>query len=152
MEYKGEIKSYRLKKKKKVNVKAFLLWYLGVVISFVPIFLDVIVFLSENDRITEEYWIEICLKGDVLWILATLIVLTVIDYFSDNRRKKGFELACAIVGMIMWGVVSAVWIIFKYIYTEDYKRNFPVAVTLIVIGITLTCCTPLQVKTMEVKG
>ena len=39
-----------------------------------------------------------------------------------------------------------------YKYTEDYKRNFPVAVTLIVIGITLTCCTPLQVKTMEVKG
>lgn len=151
--YNGKIESYSVKKKKKVNFKSFFLWYLGIVISFFPIFADMIVFKSKNEQFTEEYWIGVCLRGDILWILATVIILTIIDYFSDNNEtKKGFKLGCAIIGAVMWGVVFAIWIIFKYIYAADYEKDFPVVITLIVAGFTLTFCSPLQVKMMEVKG
>lgn len=149
--YNGEIKSYRIKKKNKANWKLLLLWYTGIVVSFLPIFVDILVFLSQNDKITRKYWTEVCLKGDILWILATIIVLTVIDYISEDGRKRGIKKVCAVVATIMWGVVFAVWVVFKYIYAENHENNLPVATTLIIAGITLTCCSPLQVKKMEVK-
>lgn len=150
--YNGRIESYSVKKKKKVNFKSFFLWYLGIVISFLPIFIDMVVFKAKNEQFTKEYWIGVCLRGDVLWILATVIILTIIDYFSDNNEKKGFKLGFAITGAVMWGVVFAIWIVFKYIYTVDYEKDFPIVITLIVVGVTVTLCSPLQVKTMEVKG
>lgn len=150
--YSGKIERCSIKKKRKTNIKALLLWYLGIVISFLPIFLDMMVFLSEHDQVTKEYWIRACLKGDILWILATIIVLTVIDYFGDERKKSGYRLLLAIIGIVIWGIVFAVWAIFKYVYAADYEKDLPVVITLIATGITLTCCSPLQVKIMEVKG
>lgn len=149
--YNGKIESKTVIKKKKTNVKAFILWYVGIVISFLPVFLDGLIYLSEHDRFTERYWMGVCLKGDVLWILATIIVLTVIDYFSDGGRKRGYKLGFAIAGIVMWGIVFAVWIVFKYIYAADYEGIGPIVITLIAAGITLTCCTPLQVKLMEAR-
>lgn len=150
--YNGKIESETVRKKRNVNIKSFVLWYIGIVISFLPIFLDIMVFLSKHDRLTKKYWTGVCLKGDVLWILATVIVLTVIDYFSDGARKKGYKLKFAIAGIIMWGIVCAIWMVFKYVYAADYEGDWPIVVTLIVAGLTLTCCTPLQVKLMEGRG
>lgn len=149
--YNGKIESKTFKKKKKIDIRSFVLWYIGIVFSFLPIFFDMIVFLSDHERVTKEYWTGVCLKGDILWILATVIVLTVVDYFSDGKKKKGYKVRFAVAGIIMWGIVFGFWIVFKYVYATDFKGDWPIAITLIVAGFTLTCCTPLQVKLMEVR-
>lgn len=151
MIYNGKIKRRRIKKKKKINVKSLFLWYLGIVISFLPILIDMFVYLSENKNFTKQYWIGVCLRGDVLWILATIIILTSIDYFSNVEKKGSIKLVCAILGMVLWGIVFAIWSVFKYIYAVDYERNFPIIVTFVVAAITLMCCSPLQIKVEEVK-
>lgn len=151
MMYNGKIERCSIKKKKKINIKSLLLWYLGIVISFLPILIDMIVYLSKNENFTKQYWIGVCLRGDVLWILATIIILTAIDYFSNDEKKGTLKLVCAIIGMVLWGVVFAIWSVFKYIYTVDYERNFPIIVTFVVSAITLMCCSPLQIKIEEVK-
>lgn len=152
MIYNGKIERYNIRKKKKINIKSLLLWYLGIVISFLPILIDMFVYLSKSENFTKQYWIGICLRGDVLWILATIIILTSIDYFSDDEKKGTLKLVCAILGMVLWGVVFVIWVVFKYIYAVDYERDFPIIVTFVIAAITLMCCSPLQIKIEEVKG
>lgn len=146
--YKGVINRQRVKKKQTINLKSLFLWYVGIVISFFPIIIDMFVYLANHSCFDLEYWVRICLKGDVLWVIATIIVLTSIDYQSDeDERKKGtLQSVCAIVSLILWGVAFAVWIVFKYIYPANYDYSFPIYVTVFLTAVTLIFCSPLQVK------
>lgn len=151
--YNGKIARVEKKGKIKINFKSLLLWYLGIIVSFLPIIIDMFVYLSTNSKFNQKYWIEICLRGDLLWILATIIILTLIDYLSNEKaREKGrLKSVCAIVSLILWGVVFVIWCVFKYIYPENYEGQFPISVTIVLASVTLFCCSPLQVKIVEVE-
>lgn len=149
--YNGEIKRKSIKKKETIDWKSLLLWYTGIIISFLPIIVDMCVHLSNHQYFTQEYWINVCLKGDLLWILATIIVLTIIDYVGGNTKKEGFKLICIIVGIVLWGISFAIWCIFKYVYPKDYNGQIPITITLVIGGLTLLFCSPLQIKKVEVK-
>ncbi len=149
--YEGKIEKYITKKKKRINIKSLFLWYLGIVISFLPILVDMLVYLSKHKNFSNKYWLSICLKGDVLWILATIIVLTLIDYYGNEEKRGQFKSVCAICGIVTWGVVFAIWTVFKYIYDTKYEGNIPVVVTAIVAVVTLSFCSPLQIKKEEVR-
>lgn len=151
--YNGNIKRRTIKKKSEINFGALFMWYLGIVVSFLPIIIDMCVYLAKNTKLNMQYWINTCLKGDLLWILATIIVLTIIDYLGNESEKvnKGYKSLFSKVGMVLWGVVFAMWTVFKYVFPTDYTRKWPIAVTLIFAAITLIICTPLQVKIVEVE-
>ena len=147
--YTGTIKRRRKKKKTAINIRSIALWYAGILVSFTPVAIDVVAYLAK-DTLNRSYWVKVCLRGDILWILATIIVLTVIDYVSDNGNRNGIlQRICAVFAIVMWGIVFGLWILFKYVYPADYDKDLPVILTLIVAAVTILCCSPLQVKEAE---
>lgn len=149
--YNGQIKRKNVKRKKTIDWKSLLLWYTGIIISFLPIIVDMCVYLAKHHTFAQKYWINLCLKGDLLWILATIIVLTILDCIGANAEKKGFRLVCIIIGIILWGISFVIWCVFKYIYPENYNGEVPVIITLVIGGLTLLFCSPLQIRKVEGK-
>ena len=149
-QYDGEVK--RVKKKKKTGMpfdfKSLGIWYVGVIISFIPVFIDMLVYMADNGEITVSYWISACIHGDILWIISTIIVLSVIDHITDVKDKNNGLL---IAGLVLWGLVSTIWGIFKYRFPSSYDRIFPLHLTIIILVISLIICTALQIKTLKVS-
>lgn len=149
--YTGQIKKHNKKKKAKINWKSLIIWYIGIILSFLPILVDMCVYLSKHDSFELEYWINVCLKGDLLWIFATILILTIIDYAANGNKTSGFKNVCMISGVILWGLTFGLWLLFKYVYPEDYNGLFPIIMTAIFGGVALIVCSPLQIKKVEVK-
>lgn len=148
--YNGKIERHRREKKNIMNIRELILWYVGILISLVPVLIDVLAYLGNHDALGHDYWVTMCLRGDLLWVLATIIVVTLIDYISDTEAKRDtLRLVCAVIAALMWGLAFAMWIVFKYIYPSDYSRDIPIVLTVVVAIITLLCCSPLQVKEVE---
>lgn len=150
--YNGQIKITKTKFKKKLNWrelnwKSLLLWYIGILVSFLPIGIDIVALLPTHCCFGREYLIKLCLKGDLLWTFAVIIVLTIIDYVGENAKKKWGNLALisVIAGIILWGISSVLWCMFRYVY-QEYDGIFPIIISLVIGGLTLLFCSPLQIK------
>lgn len=153
--YNGQIKIIKTKYKQKLNWrelnwKSLFLWYIGILVSFFPIGIDVVARLPTHCFFWREYWVNLCLKGDLLWTFAVIVVLTIIDYVSENTKKKWgtLDLVFVIIGIILWGISSILWCLFRYVY-QGYDGIFPIVISLVIGGLALLFCSPLQVKKLR---
>ena len=142
--YNGNIKENKITitTNEQVHWKQLLIWYVGWVVSFIPVFTDVLVYLAKNDKLTLNYWISRCIHGDILWIIATIVILSVIDHLTDDKEQNTGML---IAGLILLVFVAIVWAIFKYLYPPTYTHLFPFVITCIAFVLSLVICTFLQI-------
>lgn len=145
--YNGKIKTKCRQKLswKELNWKSLFLWYIGILVSFLPIGIDIVALLPTHCCFGREYWIKLCSKGDLLWTFAIITVLTVMDYFSGNIKKGKCETLFCVTGIILWGISVAFCCVFRYVY-QEYDGIFPIVISLVIGGLTLLFCSPLQTK------
>lgn len=142
-------------KLKKISWKSLFWWYLGIMISLIPGFFEAIVYLADHEELDLEFWIKLSLRGDLLWVLATIMAISFIDYIISLRAKKtnftALKKVCLIVAGILWGVTFGIWIIFKYVYPSDFGRAIPVIITAALFAVTVLVCSPLHVEEVGEK-
>lgn len=148
--YDGKIKRNKRKVRRKhhTNWKLLIIWFISVLISFIPVFLDILVYTGNNATLTTSYWISACLHGDILWIIATILVLSIMDYITDVTNKNNELL---IVGIVLWGLITAIWVVFKYNFPDTYSGKLPILLTVFILLLSIPLCTFLQFKTVEVR-
>lgn len=134
-------------KKKRLNWKSLILWYVGIFVSFIPVFIEAIVYLASHDDLDWNFWIQLSLCGDLLWVLATIMAISVIDYIGETKTNfTVIKKVCVVVAVILWGCTCGVWVIFKYIYPSEFANTTPVIITAIFSAITVLVCSPLHVE------
>ena len=146
--YNGSVKavttSEKVKCKKYINWKAFCVWGIGLLVAIVPIFIDGVVYLKDHKNIDYLFLLQLCLKVDLLWIAATMLVTTIIDNFLSKDRSKAKWLP--IVGLLLWSCDLLLWAVFKYAYPENYSNSTPIILNLIFFGLSVLACTAIEIK------
>lgn len=154
MKYIGKIQRVEVIEKK--NRKHFdwlklIIWYIGVIISFVPVFIEALIYLASNTTLDKDFALKVCTKGDVLWILATLLILTLVECYIEADKIVGFKKWIGVLGVVVWGLCCAIWIIFKYIYPEDFKGSIVIWICGIIASLVIVICSTLQLGDVEVE-
>lgn len=136
--------------KLQVNWTKLIIWYIGVIVSFTPILVEVFIYLKDHMYLDMDFWFKICTKGDVLWILATLLVLTLVEYYVGDTKRSSCDNWMSVLGLLIWGVCCMIWIIFKYVYPEGFSGTVVLWSCGIIGILTLLVCTGLQSGNTEV--
>lgn len=158
MKYIGKVQRVEITEKK--NRKHFellklIIWYIGVIISFIPIFIEALIYLASHTTLDKEFALKVCTKGDVLWILATLLILTLVESYIETDKIVGFKKWIRVLGVVVWGLCCAIWIVFKYIYPESFPENFRGDIVFWICGtiasVVIVICSTLQLGVVEVE-
>ena len=138
--------------KRKIEWGKTIVWYVGVLVSFMPIFIEALVYLKNHPMIDENFFLQVCTKGDVLWILATLLILTVIEgYTGSITMESNINKWLLAAGSIMWGLCFAAWVVFKYIYPENFNGSIVLWICGCMGSLVLLICSVLQLGCTEVN-
>lgn len=154
MKYIGKIQRVEVTKKKSrkhFDWLKLIIWYIGVIISLVPIFIEALIYLASNTTLDKRFALKVCTKGDVLWILATLLILTLVECYIEADKMVGFKKWLGVLGVVAWGLCCAIWIVFKYIYPEDFKGNIVFWICGIIASVVIVICSTLQLGVVEVE-
>lgn len=153
MSYEGKVKKriYKKRAKIKIDFKSYLFWWGGIVISFFPVFIDILVHEAHKESFDKAYWSQLCLKGDILWILATILIMTVISYENDEHNSNIVN-NCSKVCTVLWGCACICWGIFKYEFPNDYIGNWPIIITCSLGVLVVLFCSPLQIRITNESG
>lgn len=154
MKYIGKIQRVEVTKKKSwkhFDWLKLIIWYIGVIISLVPIFIEALIYLASNATLDKSFALKVCTKGDVLWILATLLILTLVECYIEADKMVGFKKWLGVLGVVAWGLCCAIWIVFKYIYPEDFKGNIVFWICGIIASVVIVTCSTLQLGVVEVE-
>ena len=154
MKYIGKIQRVEVTKKKSrkhFDWLKLIIWYIGVIISLVPIFIEALRYLASNTTLDKRFALKVCTKGDVLWILATLLILTLVECYIEADKMVGFKKWLGVLGVVTWGLCCAIWIVFKYIYPEDFKGNIVFWICGIIASVVIVICSTLQLGVVEVE-
>lgn len=116
-----------------------------------PIFIEALIYLASNPALDKEFALKVCAKGDVLWILATLLILTLVECYIDAGKLAGFKKWVGVLGVVVWGVCCAIWIVFKYIYPEHYNGNIVFWICSVIGCVVIVICSTLQLGVVEVE-
>ena len=152
MAYKGTITKTYEDKDIKPDFMPLFVWVIGVVISLFPLFTDIIVHLSKGENLDKHFWLLMCLRGDLLCIMATMLVLTVMDIFKTYNEKKGrTETVLALLAMGLCCFLFAAWTLFKYVFPDSYDGDLPIVMVLVFAAISVIISSTLQIKLKEVN-
>ncbi|MDE7176858.1 MAG: hypothetical protein K2O59_03510 [Lachnospiraceae bacterium] len=154
MKYIGKIQRVEVtekKDRKHFDWLKLIIWYIGVIISFVPIFIEALIYLASNATLDKKFAMKVCTKGDVLWILATLLILTLVECYIEADKLVGFKKWIGVLGVVAWGLCCAIWIVFKYIYPENYNGNVVFWICGIIGSVVIVICSTLQLGVAEVE-
>lgn len=151
MVYSGKIVRKQEPKSVKTDFMPLVFWAIGVLFSFIPLFIDVCIFLKDHSSLTFDFWLKVCLRGDLLCIIATVLVLSIMESTTKHKSTKSKIDTIAIwIGMLLCMLMFAVWTIFKYDYPENYNGVFPVVITVIFFIVGFSISSRLQIRLLEV--
>lgn len=156
MAYRGKVQERTIiedtQQKRKISWVKVIIWYIGFLISFIPIFIDALVYLNDHRELDTPFFRYVCTKGDVLWILATLLILTVIEgCLNATVIENSFGKWFLIAGAVIWGICFAIWVVFKYIYPDGFDGDIVLWVNGIMVCVALIICSGLQMRYVEEK-
>ena len=152
MEYKGTIEKIQVKRDIRPNLMPLIVWYIGVFVSLFPLLLDMVVYCAKHGNLTRQFWINMCLRGDLICILATVLVMSVLESYVKKHKRKSSNLEdiLTLVGFVLCAFLFALWATFKYAFDEAYNGWMPIVLTVALAIPTLAICSGLQVKLSEV--
>lgn len=156
MAYNGNIEKtieYR-RRKLKFNFSGLFIWYLGIIVAFIPLWTDILVYLMNNTEINIIYFSKFCFKGDFLWIISTILILSLIEFILNDSRSKPIK-CFALIDFILLVISIISWVLFKYNWLGNSSSKpidiFFVYSFLVLFILTLIFCTPLQLEHKEVE-
>ena len=151
MVYSGKIERKQETKSVKTDFMPLVLWSFGVLFSFVPLFIDACYYLKDNSSLTFDFWTKVCLRGDLLCIIATVLILSIMEsYTKDKNAKSKMDTFFVLIGLFLCVLMFAVWTIFKYDYPDTYTGAFPFIITLVFFILGFSISSRLQIRLLEV--
>lgn len=127
------------------DLKQLSFWVLSVFFSALPIILDGGDYLLKNGNLDENFFCSLFTKGDILIIVATLSVMTVVDYlFNEQKPKKTFWKILVVFLIIFLGFIFWLWIKLYSISQGVYDDNIVRKMTGIFVVPALIICAVLQ--------
>ena len=127
------------------DFKQLLLWFLSVFFSMLPIVFDGFDYLLRNDNLGKDFFNSLFTKGDILAIVATLSVMTFVDYsFNERKPKKSFWKIFLVLLFIFWIFIFGLWMKLYSISQGVYDDNMVRKMTVIFVVPALIICAVLQ--------
>ena len=153
--YEGRIKETKkiTKGRYKINWVAFTIWLVSIILSFVPIYAHILVWLISNgsEQIpVREIIFECITKQDMLWVFSTVLLFSLMNAvvnYRTRRRKKGAMMVWGIIGIALFVFLEITWGIFKYVAVE--YAAWVVNLSIVLMIASLIVATPLQIDTIE---
>lgn len=110
-----------------------------------PIVFDGFDYLLRNDNLGKDFFDSLFTKGDILAIVATLSVMTFVDYlFNERKPKKSFWKIFLVLLFIFWIFIFGLWMKLYSISQGVYDDNMVRKVTVIFVVPALIICAVLQ--------
>ena len=92
------------------DLKQLSFWVLSVFFSALPVILDGGDYLLKNGNLDKKFFTLLFTRGDILCIVATLSVMTFVDYlFNEQKPKKLFWKILLVLLLIFWIFIFALW-------------------------------------------
>lgn len=151
--YKEEIRSGNIQlNEPKFNWIALLIWISSLIISLVPIYIPLIQHLDKhNGQITSEFWFACFKEYDILWVFATVLLFSCVNHVTgmcknikSGKSSPNSITALTIAGLMLFAVIEAVWIAFKY-FLNTYQ-SWPIYCGSVLILLSIIIATPLQIN------
>lgn len=148
--YTGKVKETKRNINNEFNKSALVLWICTLFISLIPVGIEMLTYLSVNDKIDNVFWLKCFVEGDLLWTFSTLVLFSVMNYFTRRKLSK-FNLL-AIIGITIFIIIEAIWFVFRYSVTLKDGVTWPIIVGAICVIVSLIIATPLQIDFIRSEG
>ena len=146
--YNGKIIRKEYYSKSAINIIPFIYWIGSLIVSLLPLYISMFKYYAEHQNVDSAFWRYSFVKGDILWVFATVLLFVIIDSFSTKNLKKNSTKVLCILGIILFLFVEATWILFN---NYDIKGNglWPVYLGIILISLVLIISTPLKINLIK---
>lgn len=127
------------------DFKQFLLWVLSVFFSTFPLIFDGFDYLLKNGDLDKKFFNLLFVKGDILCIIATLSVMTFVDYLFNKRKPKSVLWKILLVLLFIFlAFIFWLWIKLYSISEGVYDDNSVIWMTLSFVMPAMIICAILQ--------
>lgn len=148
--YTGTVKESNKKVNGKFNVSALILWLCTLVVSLIPIGIEMLEYLNINGKIDSMFWLQCFVEGDLLWTFSTLVLFSVMNYFSRQQVIKANILV--LIALSVFALTEALWFFFRYSVTATEGTMWPIILGTICVIFSLIIATPLQIDFIRNEG
>lgn len=148
--YTGKVKETNYNINKKFNISALVLWICTLLISLLPVGIEILIYLYNNNNIDNAFWLNCFVNGDLLWTFSTLVLFSVMNYFT--RRKLSKFNSLAIAGITIFIIIEAIWLVFRYCLTLKDNVTWPITLGAVCVILSLIVATPLQIDFIRSEG
>lgn len=125
---------------------ALLYWLGSLIVSLIPLYLELIKYLNIHDEININFWSYYFIKGDILWVFATLLLFVLVDSNAKKRKKeKKWVKNTFNLGIVVFVFTEATFIIFNALNILDTKI-WPLYIGVSLVIISLVISTPLKIE------
>lgn len=144
--YKGTYERQEINNTGSFNWKALIYWVVSLIVSLIPLYIELIRYLSIHQKIDLIFWNTCFVKGDILWVFSTLLLFVLVDSAIKKRKneKKWVE-NLSLVGILVFIITEATWIGF---YLSDVAQDavWPLYIGLPLIIVSMIISTPLKIE------
>lgn len=145
--YDGTVSTKVETETKSSNGLALLSWVCSLLISLLPIWILLLQYYSEYEKIDRIFWIRCFVSEDILWVIATVLLFSVINAgIKEKRKGKNFFGALTIVGITVFVFIESLWVFFEYIVNPKPTGLWTVWFGSISSAIAILIAAPLQLE------
>lgn len=144
--YKGSYQKKLAPKKDSFDWSALIYWLLSLLISLIPMYIELIKYLNQHEKIDIDFLKYYFVKGDILWVFSTLLLFVLMDLSLKKRKKeKKWVKNTCLVGRGVFLITEITWILFNTLNISD-EVVWPLYIGVPLVILSLIISTPLKIE------
>lgn len=141
------------RKKGKFNWVSLCVWLISLVISLIPIYVSLLQHLQKYGSINDLFWFNCFTQYDILWVFATFLLFTCINPITriiSHKPHAGWATGLTVFGCVLFIFTEATWLFLKYEVIS--YASWPITLGFVLVLMTVTISTPLQINFIKSEG
>lgn len=144
--YNGNYEKYEVPKKGSFNWNALIYWLISLLISLLPMYIELIKFVNEHGQLKVQFLTNYIVNGDILWVFSTLLLFVLADSHLKTRKKeKKWVKNLFLIGCLVFVFIEATWLAFYFMDIVETVK-WPLWIGSIMIALSLIIATPLKIE------
>ena len=129
------------------DLSALIQWLITLLISFIPLYIELIKYLNTTGEIDRSFWISYFVKGDILWVFSTFLLFVLMDFSIKKRKKeKKWIKILFFAGVLVFIFTEATWIAFNILDIDEEASVWSLYIGIPLIFLSLSISTPLKIE------